>query len=210
MKKITLLAFACVGLAGSANAATLFELVVSTNDSTAVNVDASISGVTGYTRGSGLGVNAGGTFNSNGFNFASKNDAIGGEDFITWGFTSGAGVDLTDFSVRYDRSGSGPTKGSIDFRANGGSWVEVLADDAIDSGSENNLNIDMSAFDGVTSGEFRFTGWAASGNGTFDFENTSAINDASFQLTGEPVPEPATLAVLAAAGLMAARRRKKA
>jgi hypothetical protein len=198
---------------------TLFELESLNSTSsgstggTVKNQNALISSATVYTRGSGLVFTTGSTFNSADFEEGTdKATAIAANNFITWSFTS-TGVDLTDFSIAYDRSSSGPTAGVIQLSVNGGAFVDVLVDNSISDPVETNLNVDLSSFDNVLSGTFRFVGWNASSTaGTFDFENNSAINPttaSSFKLTGvEAVPEPATMAVLAAIGLAAARKRK--
>ena len=214
MNKITLIGLAVLALTGSAQAVTLFELV-SAPDSTVQNQDASVASVTVYTRGSGVSVNAGGTFNSKGWEDGSDlNSAVAAGNYIDWGFTSVTGMqyDLTDFSVRYDRSGTGPVAGAIQLSVNGGAFSTVHFDGDINDAGEDNLGISLAGMDNVTSATFRFVGWgASSAAGTFDFENMAAVNGASFQLTGnaEAVPEPATMVVLAAAGLAAASRRKK-
>ncbi len=216
MKKIAMIAFAIGTLAVQAQAVTLFEIVSFNTDTTGPttqSVDALISSVAVYSRGAGVEFNAGGTFNSKGWDDGtSAATAVAAGNTNSWGFTSAA-VDLTNFSFRYDRSNTGPAQGVIQLSVNGGAFVDVFSDSDINAAGEENLLIDLSSFDNVTSATFRFAGWgASSAAGTFDWENTANINGASFQLTGEAaqaVPEPATMIALAAAGLAAASRRKK-
>lgn len=216
MKKFALITVALGVVAAQANAATLFEIVSFNTDTTGPltqNVDAGVSSVAVYQRGPGLDFNAGGTFNSKGFDDGTDaGTAIANGNYITWGFTSSA-FDLTSMSFRYDRSNTGPALGVIQLSINGGAFADVFSDSDINASGEENLAVDLSSFDNVTSATFRFAGWGATSNaGTFDFENTANINGASFQLLGEaanPVPEPATMTVLVAAGLAATARRKR-
>lgn len=218
--KILVVAASCVFLAAQASAATLFGIVSgpTVSASSAVLVDSAVtvasSGGSVYQRGSGLAAASGSTFNTQGYGTTSEAAAITAGDFITWSFTSSTGHDLTSANIRYDRSGTGPAALSIQFSTDGTNFSTVLTDTAVSDAGENVLNIDLSTFDNVTSGTFRVVGWnASSAAGTFDFENdplvgSAASSSVSFLLTGEPVPEPTTMAILAAAGLMAARRRK--
>jgi hypothetical protein len=216
--KILVVAASCVFLAAQASAVTLFGIISgpTVSASSAVGVDPSVTVASSsgsvYQRGSGLIANSGGTFNSESFLTTSQAAAIAAGDFITWSFSSAAGVDLTSFNIRYDRSNSGPTSLVIQLDAGSG-FTTVHTDTSINASGEDNLGIDLSAFDNVTSGTFRLVAWGGSTGGTFDFENSAPIGvigsqNVSFVLEGEPVPEPATMTVLAAAGLLAARRRK--
>lgn len=218
MKKIALIGFAFATLTGSAQAVTLFEIVSANTDTTgsiAQSVNSSVSGVTVYTRGSGIEFNSGGTFNSKGWDDGtSAASAVAAGNFVTWGFTAASGkqFDLTDMSVRYDRSNTGPALGVIQLSVNGGSFVDVLTDNDINVNGEDILGVNLASFGNVTSATFRFVGWGATAAaGTFDFENAVTINGASFQLNGtvESVPEPASMIVLAAAGMAVAARRKR-
>lgn len=219
--KILVVAASCVFLAAQASAVTLFGIVSgpTVSASSAVGVDAAITvasaGSSVYQRGAGLAAApASTTFNSQGYGTASAAAAITAGDFVTWSFTSSTGHDLTSANIRYDRSGTGPAALEFQFSTDGTNFTTVFTDSAVSDAGENVLNIDLSSFDNVTSGTFRVVGWnASSTGGTFDFENNAAIGvldtqNVSFILTGEPVPEPTTMAILAAAGLMAARRRK--
>ncbi len=219
--KILVVAASGVFLAAQASAVTLFGIVSgpTVSASSAVGVDAAITVATVsgsvYVRGQGLSAaGASSTFNSQGYATNSVGLAITNRDFITWSFTSSTGHDLTSANIRYDRSGTGPDDLAFQFSTDGTNFTTIFTDTAVSDSGENVLNIDLSAFDNVTSGTFRVVGWnASSATGTFDFENNAAIGtigsaDVSFILTGEPVPEPTTMAILAAAGLMAARRRK--
>jgi hypothetical protein len=214
MNKITLIGLAVLALTGSAQAVTLFELV-SLPDSTVQNQDAGVDAVMAYVRGSGVSVNSGGTFNSKGWDDGTDLvSAVAAGNYIDWGFTAVAGTkyDLSDFSVRYDRSNTGPAVGAIQLSINGGVFNTVHLDNDINASGEDNVGISLAGNDNVTSAIFRFVGWnASSASGTFDFENMAAVNGASFQLTGtvQSVPEPTTMVVLAAVGLAAASRRQR-
>ena len=213
MNKLVLISFAILATAVSAQAVTIFEIesINTPSGSAAHNEDGDVI-VDVYTRGAGVTQASGGTFNSQSWNEGtSLATALAAENYITWGFSTASAYDLTDMSVRYDRSGTGPAEGMMQISVNGGLFEDVFADADINASGEENLNIDLSSYTSVSSATFRFVGWTASGSGgTFDFENTANINGNSFQLTGtEAVPEPATMVVLAAAGLAAASRRKR-
>ena len=177
-------------------------------------------GVTGldFTQGAGLSpAGSGPNFGSSSWDpdNASSADAIADDDIWTWGFTSAAGYDLTDFSIRLDRSGSGPSDFVIDLSVNGGAFVAVLTDTVSNLG-QNYLNVDLSSFDNVTSATFRLAAFNANNiNGRLDLKSFEGVanNGVGFALTGEiaAVPLPAGLPLLAAAlgGLgLVARRRK--
>lgn len=199
-------------MAPAAHGVVIYELVSGTNSSTVQNANADLVSQTGYVRGSGLSSNAGGTFNSAGFNTAASADAaVANGDFITWGFSLLNSYDLDSFSIRYDRSGTGPAQLRIELDTGSG-FTTVFTDTAVAEAGENNLNISLAAFDNVTSGTFRIAPFNASGtSGTFDFENAAPINNASFQLNGtfngsggpdpdpdpDPTPVPTPIAIVA-------------
>lgn len=215
MKKVlgALVATCFLNAAGSGQGAVIFELTSDANASTAQNVAPGVL-VTGYTRGSGLTVFAGETFNSSGFTTnGAESDAVDNGDFITWGFTSTTALHLTSFDIRYDRSGTGPASLRIDLNAGSG-FSEVFRDPAVSATSEDNLAISLASFTNVTSATFRLVGWGASSTGgTFDFENAPAISSpaSSFQLHGElaavSVPEPAFVFILSTASGVASAAR---
>ncbi|NJL82199.1 MAG: hypothetical protein HC890_03120 [Chloroflexaceae bacterium] len=137
------------------------------------------TGITGLdlTRGAGVNLNTGGTFNSN--NWTIGGDlaaAITNNDFIQWGFTSTLAYDLSDLDIRYDRSGTGPNSIAIQGAINGGDFTTFFIDNSISEAGEDNLDIDLSSFDGVTSATFRLFGFnATSTAGTFDIEDITVI-----------------------------------
>jgi predicted extracellular nuclease len=146
-------------------------------------------GVTGLdlTRGSGINQNAGGTFNSNSWNGIDLASAQTANDFLQWGFTSTTAYDLTDFDIRYDRSGTGPNSLAIQASINGGSFQTIFTDTNVNEAGENNLDIDLSAFDNVTSATFRLFAWGArSSQGTFDIEDIGTGAGNGIRVFAEP------------------------
>jgi hypothetical protein len=159
-------------------------------------------------RGDGLGAGSGGTFNSSGWNDEPT-------DYLQWGWSASQPIDLTDLDLRYDRSASGPAIVDIQLSVNGGSYVSIFSDPSVDEGGEDVLDIDLTAYTGVTSATFRLFGsGASSGTGTFDLEPLSGVTPAAAILVSgiaAPVPEPGAqaLAILGAVGLLALKRRRR-
>lgn len=157
-------------------------------------------------RGAGLNAGSGGTFNSTGWNDEAT-------DYLEWGWSASQPIDLTDLDMRYDRSASGPSMLDLQLSVNGGVFTSIFSDAAVDDAGEEALDIDLTAYTGVTSAVFRLFGTgASSGTGTFDLEPLSGIAPpAAIQVAGSaaPVPEPraSALAIIAALGLLLARRR---
>lgn len=222
--KILVVAASCVFLATQASAATLFGIVSgpTVSASSAVLVDPSVtvnsSSSSVYQRGTGVAASAsGGVFLTTGWdNLTSEAAAIAGGNFITWSYSSTTAYDLTQAKVAYSRSGTtGITNLAIQIDTGSG-FSTVFSDSSIStSTSSGEVNtIDLSAYTNVSNATFRMVGWGATATtATFRFNNNSGVGSAasspvSFLLEGEPVPEPATMTILAAAGLMAARRRK--
>jgi hypothetical protein len=200
--------------AAPAQADIIFQLV-STDPSVPQNGAAGVV-VLPYARGAGLTAAAGTTFNSQDFAM-NANDAVAGDDYIEWGFVSPTVFNLSSFNVRYDRSPTGPTEARIEFKTTvgaGGSFQTVFSDNDISVNGENNLSIDLSSFDNVTSGTFRLIAWGAtSPAGTLDFENSTVIGGGplavSFQLEGTiaAIPEPSTFSLIAVCVLLTSRTR---
>ncbi|MEM9773871.1 MAG: ExeM/NucH family extracellular endonuclease, partial [Chloroflexota bacterium] len=132
-------------------------------------------------RGAGVSQTSGGNFNSN--NWTQGGDlaaAQSNNDYIEWGFTSTTPFDLSTMDIRYDRSGSGPTSIVIQVAINGGTFQTVFTDTSVSSNGENNLGIDLSSLDAVTSATFRLYGFGAtSSGGTFDIEDTNLFDGAN-------------------------------
>lgn len=218
MKKIlTIIGLAAAAMLASSQAQiTLYEIVSgpTTSESSTQNVHADVSSAGTLTKGAGINFNSSGsTFNVTAFDttIADFDGAITANEIITWSFTLSSAYDLRDFSIRLDRSNTGPSEVRIDLDTGSG-FTPVLTINSLDAAGANFLNVDLTAFTGVTTGTFRLSAYgASSAAGTFDFENTTAINStnaASFQLRA--IPEPTTVAFLlsglAAMGLVRRRR----
>lgn len=158
------------------------------------------------TRGSGLGVGTGSTFNSSGW----TDEAT---DYLEWGWTASTPVNLTDLDIRYDRSSSGPSSLDIQLAINGGAFSSVFFDSSVSDAGEDNLDIDLSSFTDVTSAVFRLFGFnASSAGGTFDIEPISGLDPArGIVVNGvAAVPEPSALVLtsIACVGLAWGRRKR--
>lgn len=203
-----------VGLpAGSAYAGVMYEIVSGGTSSTSSiqNQSATVTLATGFSKGSGLDFSTGSTFNVDGFDItnASFADAIADSEFISWSFTFASPQDLETFSVRLDRSPTGPNQVQIELDTGSG-YSTVFTDTSLSDSGETTLGISLSTFDAVTSGTFRLSAFGATSNsGSLDFENATAIATpaASFQLNA--VPEPGTAAVLGGLGLLTLVRRRR-
>jgi len=160
-------------------------------------------------RGSGLGAGTGATFNSSGWSDEPT-------DYLEWGWSSSVPLDLSDLDIRYDRSTSGPSVIGIQLSINGGGYTSIFSDASVNVNGEDNLDIDLSAFDRVTSASFRLFGsGASSGTGTLDIEPLTGISpDRGIVVNGTvaAVPEPGgfELAAVAFLGICGSRwwRRK--
>jgi hypothetical protein len=168
-----------------------------------------LAGVTplDLSRGAGLSAGSGATFNSSGW----TDEAT---DYLEWGWSASQPIDLTDLDLRYDRSASGPTMVDLQLSVNGGGFTSIFSDPSVNELGEDVLDIDLTAFTGVTSATFRLFGTvASSGSGTFDIEPLTGVTPAAGIIvsgTAAPIPEPGsqTLLVLAALGLLMLRRRR--
>lgn len=223
--KILVLAASCVFLATQASAATLFGIDcqdTSGSGSTAIGVDplVTVSTVSGnvYVRGAGLtAVATTNAFTNSSWNATSLTAAIDAFDTVTWGFSSSSLLNLSQVRFATLRSGTGPSNVALQFMANGESAFSTIFTLSSLPEAATVHTVDMSAYTNVSGGLFRFTGWtSAGGAGTLRLTDNagvatlgvSAPKAVSFVLEGEPVPEPATMTILAVAGLVAARRRK--
>lgn len=168
--------------------------------------------------GPGLDVRNNSTFNFDDWDVGSTSsaDALAADDFWTWGFESFVAYDLTDFSIRLDRSLTGPDDFLIELAINGSTdFMSVLGFDFQDSGNAVNfLNIDLSGFNAVTDADFRLTAFnSESSAGTFDLELLPSSSN-GIEITGEvsAVPLPASALMLLAGlfGLGALRFRRTA
>ncbi|MEM7628076.1 MAG: hypothetical protein AAF356_01500 [Planctomycetota bacterium] len=218
MKTLAIIALA--GVAGAANAQDLLDYA-GANDfgagSAARNVAANLTGNDLFA-GSGVNSTTNPTFNYNGWGVGnSLADAVAQDEFFSFGFDVDAGyqVDLTDFDIRFDRSGSGPDDVAI-FLWGGdlASSTEVLTHDFNDSGAGITFaNVDLSSLGTLTGTvEFRLYAFnAESALGTFDLESFDfPEDDRSIVIRGNVslIPTPASAGMLALGGLLAARRRR--
>ncbi len=223
--KIIVVAASCVFLAAQASAATLFGIDcqdTSGTGSSAIGVDPVVTVATVsanvYQRGAGLtAVNTTNAYTNNNWMTTSLAAAITANDFITWSFSSSMPLNLTEARFASQRSNTGPANIALQFMETGASSFTTVATSSSVPTSASVFTVDMSAFTNVSGGTFRFVGWGAtetagtlrlSDNAGVAVLGVSAPKNVSFVLEGEPVPEPATMTILAAAGLLAARRRK--
>lgn len=184
-------------------------------------VDSAVS-ATNLGSGSGIGLNAGSTFNFNGWDTANTSfaDALADNEIWTWGFSvtdANSLVDLTTMDIRLDRSTSGPDDFEIRASINGGAATSILIGDfAGGSVGVNYLGVDLSGLSGLSLGDsilFTLGAWnATSAAGTFDLETiTFPGGNDGLTIRGNVtvIPEPTTalLFALGLGGLASIRRR---
>jgi hypothetical protein len=177
-----------------------------------------VTGAQAYTANASLSHPATGAgYAVTGFDATSQAGAIAANNFVQWGLDFNQAFDLTDFIVRFARSSTpapfgGPVNLIIQMSVNGGAFSTVLTDTTVATAGENSPVVDLSAFDNVTSVDFRYYGWNGVVNsGSFQFQNGTGINTpaASFKLQGtlSVVPEPAVAGLLGLMALGLLRRR---
>lgn len=168
--------------------------------------------------GPGLDVRNNSTFNFDDWDVGSTSaeQAFAAGDFWTWGFESTVAYDLTDFSIRLDRSATGPDDFLIELATNGSAdYMSVLSFDFLDtSNGVNFLNVDLSGFSSVTDADFRLTAFnSESSAGTFDLEllpgSTNGI-EITGTISAVPLPAPALLLLSGLFALGALRFRRAA
>ncbi len=165
--------------------------------------------------GDGLTVRNFSTFNFSGWDplNTSSADALADDEFWTWGFTSSIAYDLTDFSIRLDRSPTGPDDFEIEVAVNGSTdFTSVLSFDFQDSSTGVNfLNVDLTGFNSVTDVDFRLTAFNSESNaGTFDLELLPSGNGIEIvgAVSAIPLPAPALMLLSGLIGLGALRFRR--
>lgn len=218
--KNVITAAALVAIAGAASAGTetiaAWDMFGQPGDQAFTAATSSAANVTGdnMARGAGLAGNAGAnSLNSNGW------DGLDADDYVTFGFTVGAGfsVDLESLIIGTRSSNSGP--GDLGLFYSGDGFSSSLF--TFTQSGTNFLNsvVDLSGLTGLTGAvEFRIAalsdtradgGTGISSQGTFrvvDFFDNGDFIDTQF--TGTVVPTPGAIALFGAAGLAAARRRR--
>lgn len=137
-------------------------------------------------------------------------------DYVQFGWTAspGWGFDLTSLEIQYRRTGSGPTALQIQIQVNNGSFVTFFTDNTVIVQGEFQ-NIDLSAYNGVTSAIFRIFAYnARNGSGQLDLYNFETGPPAfAIRIGGvTATPEPTSLAVFGLGAMVAGytgwRRRK--
>lgn len=216
MKSIIALV-AVAGVAGAANADDILSYA-GANDFGAGSAPLSAAaGITGNNLFAGAGVDSTSfsTFNYTSWDAATLADAVAQDEYFSWGFNVDAGfsVNLEDFDIRYDRSGSGPDDVAIYlWEGSLGASTLVHSFDFNDATTGvTQTNIDLSSLTGLTGTvEFRLYAWASeSSGGTFDLESFAFPTDPrAIQVRGDIVPAPGAAALLAMGGLVATRRRR--
>ncbi|MBT8376671.1 MAG: hypothetical protein KJO22_07370, partial [Bacteroidia bacterium] len=117
-----------------------FSMLANTGCSGTIFSDANLT-TAGVCRGPGIAVAGGGTYNSNNWYTPppADNNAINPDHYLEWSITPDAGyrIDLNSLDIKYDRSGTGPSR--LDLQVDFGSgFTSVFADGAVDPNSETN------------------------------------------------------------------------
>ena len=218
MKRILSLIFAAIlsaGLAGQASADLIVEYDGIAGTSQTGTIGTLASSALDLTRGAGINAATGDSFNSNNFDSATLADAIAADEFLSFGFTPAAPVDLTDIQVALDRSNTGPTTVYL-FSSIGGFTPGDQITSAAIPDPVAIVNFDISSLTNVsTATEFRFYyAGATSGAGTSDIEDDliGGSGNVGLQVNGVAaavIPEPSSMALLGLVGLAGIVRRRK-
>jgi hypothetical protein len=167
-----------------------------------------------FSRGPGLSPNQGITLNSSSWSTSSTFNP-NSNDYLQWGWSAGAGrYDLTNMTLQYDRSDSGPTQAVIQVSVDSGGFQTIFSDSSVFVGDETHT-IDLDSFTNVSSAMFRLFGFdAASTGGTFDIERFTVDPDPSRGIVVRGVavtmvPEPGSCLVIGCAGLLVTLRRRR-
>jgi hypothetical protein len=209
-------ALALVVSAGAGSAATV--LAYDTAGGTALSASETGAGVTGGLLTAGPGVTAvpsATTFNFRNWDptFTSGAQAIAGDEVWSWGFSSTDAYNLTDMTLRLDRSGSGPQNFLIEAAVNGSMSFSTVFSSVLSTSTATTFVIDLSGLTHVTEAIFNLAAFGSSSNsGTFDLEGFDG--DTGLRLTGNAVaavPLPAGLPLIGAGliGLWGLRRVRK-
>ncbi|MGC9395000.1 MAG: ExeM/NucH family extracellular endonuclease [Anaerolineae bacterium] len=141
----------------------------------------------------GVSYAIGSTYNSSGWETSGD---INLGKYLEWGLTPASGYEiaLTDFDIRYDRSGTGPSMLEIHVSTDNFATVNILVhtDDTVSDTGEEHASIDLSGVPTVEDGQtalFRLYAYNASGStGTFDIENVAAWNGKGIRIRGDVTP----------------------
>lgn len=162
-------------------------------------------------RGPGLIPNAGVAFNSNNWSEDPTLD-LGSDRYISWGWSDSVQLlDLTSMTLQYDISPTGPSQLAIAISVNGDPFEVVFSDSSVDPSDETHT-INLAAFSGVQSAEFRLFGFDAGGAaGTLDIEEIIEGGGRGILVMGDvsAVPEPASWAFLGLVGTVLVARRRR-
>lgn len=175
-----------------------------------------------FSAGSGISAATGGTFNFNDWDPTNTSfaEAVADNEFFTFGFTvtDNVIVQLSDFDIRLDRSGTGPDDFEIQVSVNGGSGTSVLSFDFMDStNGVDFIGTSLAAIPSLVQGDsvvFTIAAFnAESTAGTFDLESIDfgGSDPRSVRVNGSitVVPEPGTLLFLGASSVLVILQRRR-
>lgn len=181
------------------------------------------TGVSGIdlTRGSGLGQASGNNnqFHSSGFDGNSLAEAESNNDFVQFGFQSTQEWNLTNLSISYDRTGSGPESIDVQVSVNGGNFQSVFSDNNVAvNGEIAAISLDNFNFTNTSTATFRIFGFQANNdtNGEFAIHNELSIPTDNVSrgivingnLALSQIPEPSSFLLFGPCLLMMLRRKR--
>jgi len=173
---------------------------------TSTTVNANMEDPAYITRGAGaVPALNGGRFNANNWTETSLANAITAEDYFTWTINADPGYvfAVTNVAFNFQRSSTGGQDWALRSSADGFA-TDIQTWSALGNGSYNTDTVLGSA----SSLEFRFYGYNGSSTaGTAGFEGTG--DDLTVYGTLAAIPEPTTLALLAAGLALLLNRRRK-